>query len=210
MKKIICTALACLLMLFALTSCAPKKIIDVKPDILQIHNICELATLECIYQNVAEINKSKTHFTETDRKMWIEYTGIAKVGVDIEDIKMSVNGTVVNIEIPEPTVLSKEYDEKSFIHYANKDRMLDKNAISADEQNQAIAIAQNEMVKNIMNNKSLLNNSSIRVKALIENYINQIGELSGIEYTINWGNSTYGNTISEQSSENNSAELNNN
>ena len=46
-----------------------------------------MVTLETYYHNVAEVEKEAgsgiTHWFEKDRKLWIEYTGIVKIGIDI-------------------------------------------------------------------------------------------------------------------------------
>lgn len=42
------------------------------------------------------------------------------------------------------------------------------------------------MKESVLNNKSLLISAQDRAKQLIENYINQIGEISDTTYNITW------------------------
>lgn len=42
------------------------------------------------------------------------------------------------------------------------------------------------MKKSVESNSALLLNAQNRAKNLIENYINKMGELSGVSYTIQW------------------------
>ena len=38
---------------------------------------------------------------EKERKFWSEYTGVAKIGIDMSDVNMKVDGTSVEITIPD-------------------------------------------------------------------------------------------------------------
>ena len=62
-----------------------------EPDLAQIRSICDLATLECYYHNVAKSTKEKgsglAHLGEKERKFWIEYTGVVKIGIEMSDVK---------------------------------------------------------------------------------------------------------------------------
>lgn len=120
-----------------------------KPELSQIRSICELATLECYYHNVAKSTKTKG-------------TGLAHVG--------------------EKEV--KTIDEDDYI--STSDSWFNKNQITADEQTQAVNDAQNEMVAAVEKNKALLVSAQERAKTLIENYVTQLGEATGIEYQITW------------------------
>lgn len=166
---------------------------DIKePDISQIRNICNLATLECYYHNVAKSVKTAesgiTHIGEKDRTFWIEYTGIARLGIDMSKVKMVIEGENVEITLPEAEVLSLTIDketlgEDSFI---SSDDGLNKNKITANDQTQAINEGQNKMEETVKNNSLLLLRAQDRAKMLIENYINQLGEVAGVTYNITW------------------------
>lgn len=162
-----------------------------KPELSQIQSICELATLECYYHNVAKSTKTKgtglAHVGEKERKFWIEYTGVAKIGIDMSEVKMDIDGTSVEITIPGAKILNKEVktiDEDDYI--STSDSWFNKNQITADEQTQAVNDAQNEMVAAVEKNKALLVSAQERAKTLIENYVTQLGEAAGVEYQITW------------------------
>ena len=164
-----------------------------EPDIMQIRSICNLATLECYYHNVAvsekEAGSGISHIGEVDRKFWVEYTGIAKVGIDMSKVDMKIEGDKVTVFIPEAKLLStsifdKELNEKSYIF--SGDSWFNKNKITADDQTAAINNAQSKMEETVMNNSSLLLSAQTRAQKLIENYIVQLGQLSNIEYKIEW------------------------
>lgn len=173
-----------------------------EPDIMQIRSICNLATLECYYHNVAKSEKKSgsgiSHIGEVDRKFWVEYTGIAKVGIDMSEVDMKIEGDKVTVFIPEAKLLStsifeKELNEKSYIF--SGDSWFNKNKITADDQTAAINNAQSKMEETVMNNSSLLLSAQTRAQKLIENYIVQLGQLSNIEYKIEW---VYENNLNTQ------------
>ena len=94
------------LLVFSLSGCEKKPSADIQEDIsaeegLRVQNIpqigkvksiCELATVECRYHNVAKSTKEAgtgvLHWGEKERTFWIEYTGIAEIGFQTKDIEM--------------------------------------------------------------------------------------------------------------------------
>ncbi len=193
MKKI--TFILCLfLILCTTTGCTQKETKPVnEPDITQIRSICNLATLECYYHNVAKsVKKAEsgfTHIGEVDRKFWIEYTGIAKIGIDMSKVNMKIEGEKVTVYMPSAKLLSidiseRDLNEDSYI--ASGDSWFNKNKITAEDQTNAINNAQANMAESVKNNSTLLLNAQTRAQDLIENYIVQLGEMSEIQYQIVW------------------------
>jgi len=193
MKKttliILCVLLSC-----GTFGCAPENRNSVKkePDITQIRSICNLATLECYYHNVAKSTKTAgsgiSHVGEVDRKFWIEYTGIAKIGIDMSKVDMQIEGDTVTVFLPNAKLLSIDIEEDdlnegSYIASADS---INSNKITAEDQTKAINNAQSTMAESVKNNPQLLLNAQSRAQDLIENYINQLGELSNTEYNIKW------------------------
>ena len=160
------------------------------PQISKVKSICELATVECRYHNVAKSKKEAgsgvLHWGEKERTFWIEYTGIAEIGFQAKDIEMKQEGTNITIRLPKPYVScrvdSDSWTKDSYV--ISGDQWIQKNPITADDQTQAIQAAQMAMEENIRNNSSFLNTAELQAKELIENYITQIGEAAGITYTI--------------------------
>lgn len=198
MKKYISVLMICVMAL-SLCACAngsgqAKEEVNIaanEPALSQVRSICELATLECYYHNVAKSTKTKgtglAHVGEKERKFWIEYTGVARIGIDMSDVSMKVDGTRVEITIPSAKILEKEVktiDADDYI--ATSDSWFNKNPITAEEQTQAVNDAQDEMVAAVEKNKALLASAQERAKTLIENYVTQLGEASGVEYQVTW------------------------
>ena len=192
-----------ILVISMFSGCAQKSEANPKePDITQIRSICNLATLECYYHNVAKSEKKVgsgiSHLGEVDRKFWIEYTGIAKIGIDMSKVDMKIEGEKVTVFIPNAKLLSidiseTDLNEKSYI--TSGDSWLNNNKITADDQTSAINNAQSTMAESVKNNSSLLLSAQSRAQELIENYIVQLGQLSNIEYKIEW---VYENNSTEE------------
>jgi len=150
-----------------------------------------LATLEAYYHNVAKYTKEAesgiTHLFEKDREMWIEYTGKAKIGIDMSDVTMEIKENKVKIYIPNAKLLSIDIgkiDKDSYI--TNDDSWLNKNEFTPEEETKAINKAQEKMKEQVESNSQLLLQAQTRAKDLIEEYIIQLGKLSNIEYEIEW------------------------
>ncbi len=190
-KKAIVTIIILSIML-SITGCKKFGFLNKQPDILQVRNIVNMATLECYYHNVAKSTKTKgtgiTSIGEKERKFWIEYTGIVTLGIDMSKVDMDIDGKNITITLPPAKVLGVSINADSW----NKDSIIvsgdgiNSNKITADDVTSAIGIAQKEMEDTANANKTMLNNAQMRAKVLIENYINQLGTITGTEYVITW------------------------
>lgn len=193
MKRFILVVVSTLL-LGTLGGCS-NKAQDAKgnePDLVQIKSICNLATVECYYHNVAKSVKTAgdklSNLGEKDRTFWIEYTGVAKVGIDMSKVSMEIDGENVTITMPSAELLSISIDEASLNEdsYTSSADGINSNKITAEDQTSAIDDAQKTMEENVKNNASLLLNAQNRAEELIENYIKQLGEISDVDYKIKW------------------------
>ena len=196
MKKLVSTFLAVIFSLTMFTGCGSseqdsEKVVA-EPDIEQVKSICNLATVECYYHNVAKSTKiaesGLTHIGEKDRDFWIQYTGIAKLGIDMSKVKMEIKGNKITVTLPKAKVMGLTIDKDSLNKedYITSEDGFNSNEITADDQTAAIDAAQNEMKVTVQSNSTLLENARDRAKRLIENYIQQLENASGKEYKINW------------------------
>ncbi|MDE6435525.1 MAG: DUF4230 domain-containing protein [Lachnospiraceae bacterium] len=173
------------------TETADESVNAVCPDLSQIRSICDLATLECYYHNVAKSVKEKgeglTHIGEKERIFWIEYSGVAKFGVDISKVNMQTDGERVVITIPKAELLGLSkysFTEDSYI--SSDDRMINKNPITAENQTEAIAVAEENIKQLFAEDDAMLARAQDNAKKLIENYIKQLGQISKVDYQIEW------------------------
>lgn len=169
-----------------------------EPDLAQIRSICKLATLECYYHNVAKSVKEAgtgiTHWGEKNRKFWTEYNGVIKIGVDMSKGTIDVDGTDVTVYMPEAEILGMKLEDASIGSAIMDADGLNSNEISADDVTGAVDDAQDQIREKIENDSSLIVSAQDRAEKLILNYINKLGEISGVEFKVHF------ETISNKSS----------
>ena len=214
-KKNLISGMICILLLLAMCSCSMEgenQIVSVEntventvqntleattgnvkvsvPDISQIRTICELATLECYYHNVAKSVKEKgsglLHIGEMERVFWIEYSGVAKLGIDMSKVTMDIDGEKIIITIPKAKLLGLSDYSFTEDSYISSDDGLNKNPITAENQTEAVAAANEHIRQLFESDDTMLMRAQERARKLIENYINQLSELSGTDYQIEW------------------------
>ena len=188
-NKVIIVIISIIVIIGIIFLCMPQKV-EGKPELSQVRAICDLATLKTYYHNVAKIKKYKGWLLQKDRELWIEYTGMTTIGIDMSKVEMKVENEKVVVTLPKAKLLSIDIDEekidKDSYFYSKDNALLFKNEITAEEQTQAINEAQDKMKSQVEGNEQLLKMAQERAKNLIEKYINQLGELSQKKYTIEW------------------------
>lgn len=160
----------------------------VEPQVTQMRNICELATMECYYHNVAKFKQEDAEtflWFSKDKNFWIEYAGQVKVGVEASLITIEVAGDKVTVTMPPAKVLSCKVDEttltkQSFIIAE------DSADITAEDEIAAFREAQNKMLQSASEDSALLANARQRAQNLIEDYVKNIGSSVGKQYYVEW------------------------
>lgn len=184
MKKIISIFLVIISLLLT-TSCNTNKT-DVKPELTQMRAICELATLECYYHNVAKFKQEGKNWWNKDKHFWVEYDGVVKIGIDASLIEISVDeNDTVTITIPQAKVLgctvnSESLKQASYIVDSKSAK------ITAEDETMAVKQAENKMLEAASSDNALLKNSQERAKELLKNYVDNIGSCVGKQYNIIW------------------------
>lgn len=189
MKKVISTVLL-VLMSLSLVACGKNE--DEKKEIIpqssQMKSICELATMDCYYHNVAKYNEedaSGIWLWKKDRKFWIEYAGVVTVGIDASLVNMEVKDDTVTITLPPAKILGCKVDESTL----TEDSFIvakDSAKVEAEHQTAAFQEAQDNMRKEAEKDTVLLASAQQRAQKLLEDYVNNIGACTGKTYTIKW------------------------
>ena len=202
MKKKIISILCVGMLLLSLNGCKSmeKEEKSAQINLQQMQEICQLATLECYYHNVAKSDTSKrVLWWNTNKKLWIEYTGIVKMGIDVSKVSMEVedDDTVV-ITLPNAQILGCKVDEDSLTEdsYYIEKQGLGAGDITADIQTNAFQEAQKNMREVAENDTTQLFHARQRAKSLLESYVKNIGNVIGKDYIIEWRD--YQETITEK------------
>ncbi|MBQ6887944.1 MAG: DUF4230 domain-containing protein [Lachnospiraceae bacterium] len=185
MKRIL-TIIFMMITVIATTSCGKEK--TVEPQVSQMKAICDLATMDCYYHNVAKLKEEDAEgflFWKKDKHFWIEYSGIVTIGIDVSKVNIEVKEDTVSITMPPAKVLDCKVDETSL----SEDSFIvaQKSAsVKAEDQTKAYEAAQSNMEKAAEEDSVLLANAQQRAQKLLEDYVNNIGNSVGKEYEINW------------------------
>lgn len=176
-------------MIIMLSACDNKNE-TLSENIKKLELTGNLVTYEAYFHNVLETTKDSDSIFKKDRKLFAEYTGTIKLGIDLSKVKIDVQGDTINALIPkakiigEPNVDESDFKKEKFIE--SEDGFLIKNPITGDDISKAFDDAQSEMKKSAENDEQLLSTAQTRAKIIIEESINQFAGISSKDYTINW------------------------
>lgn len=187
MKKRFITLLSVPVLLLSACGSSEEKA-PLTPDVSQMKTICELSVMDCYYHNVAKFydkDAEKFLFWTKDKEFWIEYSGIVRLGVDVDQVAVAVNGNTVTVTLPEAKVLGCKVDPDSLSEdsYIVADGSA---SITADDQTAAFAAAQKDMENSAAEDTVLLSMARDRARQLLENYIQNLSDMTGQSYTIEW------------------------
>ena len=185
MKKFIAFILI-LSTLFSFVGCSSEK--KPEPQISQMRAICELATMECYYHNVAKYHQNNipTFLWFTGEKnFWIEYAGTVTIGIDAALVTIEIKENDVYVTIPPARVQGSSVDSTTLTKgsFIVADSSVE---VKAEDQTKAFASAQYEMELAAAQDKTLLTNAQDRAKSLLKKYIDNIGNVLGVEYQVHW------------------------
>ena len=172
-------------------------------DFSGVTSVCELATLKCYYHNVAKAETEASgifaKWLKTGyKKIWTEYSGIIEYGIDISQVTVSEpdkNG-VVTVTMPDAQVLNVDVGEDSLGTPLTDTGFL--TSVTTEEKTTTLAGAQEAMEQQAKENTEMLSQAKARAKTLIEEYIKNVGESIGEEYTVEWKDAEPGMTESEK------------
>ena len=151
-----------------------------------IRAICELATYKCYYNNVAKLDIPKKYWPQRDRVLWMEYEGVATIGVDMSKLTVVMKKNKIVIGLPSAELLDvspvlESMNEKSYIY--SQDGFVVKNHITTKDQTEALVKGQQEMTDAVNGNNAIFIKAEKRAKELIEGFIRK---MYGEKYKIEW------------------------
>lgn len=179
-----------LLTLAVCASCgaSPEDPVNIGPEVSRMKAICELAVMDCYYHNVAKFREEDAEgilFWKKDKNFWIEYSGVVRIGVDVAAVSIEVADTQVTVTLPPTKVLDCEVDSASL----SKESFIvakDSASIDASDEIEAFGQAQAALENTAASDTALLAEAQQRTQALLEDYVTNIGDAVGKQYTITW------------------------
>lgn len=187
-KRIIALLLLSGSLLMTASCRATQEPPDIEPELSEMKAICELSVMDCYYHNVAKYFEEDADgilWWQKDKRFWIEYGGIVKLGIDASLVNVDVQGEQVTITMPEAKVLScsvnqDELSQDSYIVARDSAK------IKAEDEIRAFRDAQAQLEETASNDAAMLLNAQERAKKLLEDYVKNIGALTGKAYSIQW------------------------
>lgn len=164
------------------------EVLSYTPQIGQMRSICQLAVMESYFHNVAKYYQPEATgiwLWKKDKHFWVEYSGRVKVGIDATQMSMEIQDTLVTVTLPPAEILGSSIDQSSL----NVDSFIvakDSASVEADDQILALSDAQETMKNLASSNEVLMETAQARTQDLLEEYIQQVGSLMGITYTVQW------------------------
>lgn len=189
MKKwIVCLLIAMLVMSCTACGKTSEEALHTEPDVVQMQEICELATMKCFYRNVAKVFQEDAEgflWWKKDLKFWIEYSGEVIMGIDAQQLKVEIANDVVEITLPEAKVLGCKVNKESL---SKASYIVDKKSADVNWQQeiQAFDKAQKDLEETAARETALLASARQRAKHLLEEYVTNIGNAVGKDYKIRW------------------------
>ena len=201
MKKLSTRQLLILVLVIDIVLCAAFVLTNVlnKPKSAErtvsesnIKRICELATLECYYHNVSNWTQDPYGVLAFagygEKKIWIEYDGMVRVGINAGGIKVSDpdENNIITVTIPVAAVLDKDLDETTIREITSDKTVLGvfTDQVNTEDIRQALSGAQADMVESASKNEMVLGEARERAKKIIERNILAAGEANGKHYTV--------------------------
>lgn len=185
------SAVVAVLMVCCLAACSqaeekPKP----EPDFSNAAYIADLATLECYSHNVAKMENTGSWLLNMGyRKLWYEYGGTVRIGIDAKKVVISQpdENNVVSITVPQAQVVGQpDVDESSIVETVSEKAFFFDSDFSIEAKQEALVEAQQEMLESISNNDTLMAQARQRAKDLLQEYVINVGEVLGETYTVKW------------------------
>ena len=156
-----------------------------------VEEICELATLKCYYHNVAEDEIQPEGpfkwglFQYGYKKFWMEYDGIVKIGVDVNQVQIQepTREGIVRIYVPDAKILDISADDSSISNMISDTGVLT-SPPNAEEKAKAFAVAQENMRKQAEKDDAILRQARENAKVLLKQYVIHVGEQMGQHYQV--------------------------
>ena len=186
-KKIAALAVSAATLCMA-TACGQGANAGMEPNVSEMRSICNLAVMECYYHNVAKFKKEGNRilfFGDKDKHFWIEYSGVVRFGINAAYVNIEADDTNLTITIPAAEVQSCKVDSSSL----NSDSYIvaiGSGDITAEDEIVAFEEAQTVLEEQARNDETLLMQAQQRAQTLLENYVTNLGNVVGKQYTIDW------------------------
>ncbi len=173
----------------ALVGCQAEAV-KASPNFSGYESIAELSTIECYYHNVAKFSQDADSglfgfMNHGYKKAWFEYSGVVRMGIDAYKVSISQpdENNVVTISIPYARLIGDpDVDESSITEPLVETGWWTE--LTAEDKLAMFAEAQQKMREAAESDDALLAQARTRAKDILEQYVKNVGQQLGEEYTV--------------------------
>ena len=170
----------------------PKRLPDIfeKSNMSKIERICDLATVEAYYHNVAAETQEASTLGKIFgnigyKKYWLEYDAIIQFGIDAKEVV--INKPNIKNEVKVHVPKAKIVREPLLISEYISDPITDTGfltSISSEDKTSAVGNSLKTLKEKAGADEDLLNLARERAKTFLEQYIISAGHAIGTEYKV--------------------------
>ena len=177
----VCILIAFLAAFFVLRPEKKKE----KYDLFNIDRISELTTLQCRYHNVSIYDYDGGLFGSTSVYVWFEYDVILDIGIDINQVWIDepTDNGVIKVYLPPAKILGAVVDKETISKPVCDIAVFAE--LTADEERQIV----NEGVRKLQEDaktQEVIVFAYNSARDVLEQYIINIGNMMGEEYSVEW------------------------
>ena len=170
----------------------PKRLPDIfeKGSMSKIERICDLATVEAYYHNVAAETKEASTLGKIFgnigyKKYWLEYDAIIQFGIDAKEVEIKKPNIMneVKVYVPEAKIVREPILITEYI----SDPITDTGfltSISTDDKTSAVGNSLKNLKEKASQDEDLLKLARERAKTFLEQYIITAGKSVGVDYKV--------------------------
>ncbi len=173
----------------ALLGCQAETV-KANPNFSGYESIAELSTIECYYHNVAKFNREADNgifgiMNHGYKKAWFEYSGVVRMGIDAYKVSISNpdENNNVTVSIPYARLIGDpDVDESTITEPLVETGFWTE--LTAEDKLAMFAEAQQKMREAAESDDALLAQARTRAKDILEQYVKNVGQQIGQEYTV--------------------------
>ena len=183
MKKKNIVVLICLLActMLSLIGCK-KEQASISPE--KLEELCQISTVKICYHSYVKDEQS-TLLGLIENNIIFEYDGTIELGVECKDV--TIIGNTVTVTLSDAVIISARVDNTktpTYVFYGKENVIKKNKTLDLNTQEAYFEKATAEMREEIEKNRQNYDIAIENAKALIKGFINQIGEINHVKYTV--------------------------
>lgn len=149
---------------------------EVKPDVLALKEMGDLATVEYTITKIIKANDNKTWYKVGERKILMSTEAVIKAGIDMESItkkNFTVDGKDIQVNLPEPKIISMSMPaERIKLEY--EDVTLMRQPFKSAERDELLRQGEKQ-IREGLDSLGILEQARINTNLFVTNFLKRLG-----------------------------------